>query len=170
MKKLFLFLTLVIGIAFNMGAQVKSVGEVELLEIDETTATFRAEGLSDKKKDVIDAATRNLFYKLLYEGVEGFNDDQKLVEQEKKFWLENFFKGGDKAPYNGFVKGVQLEGPVTELPSKEYRGFVNIVVNYESLIRTLKINHLILDQAYQKVDTTPKPKRGFGIGVRDKSK
>ena len=95
MKQLFFFL-LLFGFTCSLQAQYKGVGEVELLELDETTATFKAEGLSEKKKDVLEAATKNLFYKLLYEGVEGFNDDQKLVEQEKKFWLENFFKGGDR--------------------------------------------------------------------------
>ena len=124
--------------------------------------------MSEKKKDVLEASTKKLFYKLLYEGVEGFNDDQKLVEQEKKFWLENFFKGGDRAPYNGFVKGVQLDGTIETLPTKEYRGFANVVVNYESLIRTLKINHLIVDEETQKVEPEAKPKRGFGIGVRNK--
>ena len=167
MKQLFFFLLLV-GLSCSLHAQYKGVGEVELLELDETTATFRAEGLSDKMKGVLEAATKNLFYKLFYEGVEGFNDDQKLVEQEKKFWLDNFFKGGDRAPYNGFVKGIQLDGAIETLPTKEYRGFANIVVNYESLIRTLKINHIIVDEETQKVAPEPKEKREFGIGVRNK--
>ncbi|MCD7898464.1 MAG: hypothetical protein LUH22_00890 [Bacteroides sp.] len=163
-----LFVLICLSILLPLNAQEKFIGEVELLELDEKTATFRAEGFAEKKKDVLDAAKKTVFYKLFYEGVEGFNNDQKLVEQEKKFWLENFFKGS-KAPYNGFVKGAQLEGKVDETPTGEYTGFANVVVNYESLIRTMKINQVIIDENTlpKKEETTEKPRRKFGIEARE---
>lgn len=163
MKRLFLLLTLIIGGAiFSLKAQEKLTGQVELLEIDETTATFRSEGFSGKKKEVIEVAKKTVFHKLFHEGVEGFNEDRKLIENDNKFWLENFFKG-EKAPYHGFVKGAQLEGEVEELPTGEFHGFANIVINHEALIRTMKINKLIIDENAPIEEPTPKPKKKFGI-------
>lgn len=169
MKRIYLLLAFILGSTFlSLRAQEKLTGQVELLEIDETTATFRSEGFSDKKKDVIEVAKKTVFHKLFDEGVEGFNDDKKLIEKENKYWLETFFQG-DKAPYHGFVKGAQLEGEVEELPTGEYHGFANVVVNYEALIRTLKINKLIIDKNAPLEEPAPKPKKKFGIRANDKS-
>lgn len=169
MKQIRLFLALICLVAFiPLNAQKIFTGQVELLELDETTATFRAEGFAGKKKEVLEAAKMTVFHKLFYEGVEGFNEDRKLVEYENKYWLENFFKG-DRAPYNGFVKGAQLEGETDQLATGEYHGFANVVVNYETLIRTLEINKIILDKNAPQKEDTPKTKRKFGIGVRNKT-
>lgn len=170
MKLLRFFLTLVcLGIGLCLNAQTKLIGQVELLELDETTATFRAEAFAEKKKEVLEVAQMTVFYKLFYEGIEGFNEDRKLVEHENKYWLENFFKG-DRAPYHGFVKGAQLEGEVDRRSTGEYHGFANVVIHYEALIRTLEINELIIDKNAPPKEETPKPKRKFGIGVRNKNK
>lgn len=163
MKRIYLLLAFILGSTFiSLRAQEKLTGQVELLEIDEATATFHSEGFSGKKKDVIEAAKKTVFYKLFHEGIEGFNDDKKLIENENQYWLENFFKG-EKAPYHGFVKGAQPEGDIEELPTGEYHGFANIVINYEALIRTLKINKLIIDENAPVEETVPKPKKKFGI-------
>lgn len=156
------------SIFISLKAQERLTGQVDLLEIDETTATFRSEGFSDKKKDVIEIAKMTVFNKLFHEGVEGFNEDKKLIENENKYWLENFFKG-EKAPYHGFVKGAQLEGEVEQLPTGEYHGFANVVINYEALIRTMKINKLIIDENAPIEEPAPKPKKKFGIGAKKSS-
>lgn len=169
MKRIYLLLAFVLGSTFlSLRAQETLTGQVELLEIDETTATFRSEGFSGKKKGVIDAAKKTVFYKLFYEGVEGFNEDKKLIENENLYWQENFFKG-DRAPYNAFVKGAQPEGEVNELPTGEFHGFANIIINYEALIRTLKINKLIIDENEPIEKPAPKPKKKFGIGANKQS-
>ncbi len=169
MKRIYLLLAFILGSTFiSLRAQEKLTGLVELLEIDETTATFRSEGFSDKKKDVIETAKKTVFHKLFHEGVEGFNEDKKLIENDNKFWLENFFEG-EKAPYHGFVKGAQLEGEVEELPTGEFHGFANIIVNYEALIRTLKINKLIIDENAPIEEPAPKPKKKFGIRANKQS-
>lgn len=169
MKRIYWLLAFIWGSTFlSIQAQEKLTGQVELLEIDETTATFHAEGFASKKKEVIEVAKKTVFHKLFHEGVEGFNEDKKLVENENKYWLETFFQG-DKAPYHGFVKGAQLEGEVEELPTGEYHGFANVVVNYEALIRTLKINKLIIDENAPPEEPAPKPKKRFGIKATNKS-
>lgn len=165
-KHIGLLLLTCLGISLSSQAQEKFIGQVELLELDETTATFRVEGIAAKKKDVLDVAKKTVFYKLFYEGVEGINDDRKLVEQEKKYWLENFFRG-NKAPYNGFVKGAQLEGKTEVIPTGEYRSFANVVIHHESLIRTMKINGVITNEDAPKKEKEPAPSRDFGIGVRE---
>lgn len=169
MKRLILLLAFIqASTIFTLRAQEKLTGQVELLEIDETTATFRSEGFSAKKKDMIETAKKTVFYKLFYEGVEGFNEDKKLIENENLYWEENFFKG-DRAPYHAFVKGAQLGGEVEQLPTGEYHGFANVVINYEALIRTMKINKLIIDENAPIDEPAPKPKKKFGIGAKKSS-
>ncbi len=162
---------LVILLSFCIGlpvaAQDKPAGTVELIELDSSIATFHVECFAHKKKDIIESAQITTLYKLLYEGVEGFNEDRKLIENENKYWLESFFKGKN-APYIGYVKGTRLEGEVEELPTGQYRGFAIVSVNYDSLIRTLKINKIIIDENASEEKVEPKEPKGFGIGVRKK--
>lgn len=162
MAKYFLLLFICFCIGMPSVAQDKVyTGKVEVIDIEENekAVTFHVEGLADKKKDVIEAAKKTVFYKLFFEGVEGLNEDEKLVKRENKFWLDNFFKG-DRAPYNGYVAGAQLEGEVKELAYGEYQGFVNVIVNYKALILELDRNKL-RDEDGSVEEVKPKEKRSF---------
>lgn len=148
----------------SVSAQTKFDGQVELLELDDNTATFRAEGVAEKKKEVIEVAKMAVFRKLFYTGVEGFNDDKQLVERKNKYWLDNFFAGEERAPYNAFVKGAQLDGDIDRLPTGEYHGYANVIVNTEFLIRMMETNGVIgTEKAAEPVksDSSGKPRGGF---------
>lgn len=162
MKKVYL-----LGIFITLVSTLKAQYQVELLELDETTAIFRVEASSEKKKEILDNAKQNVFRKLFYEGVEDFNGGNKIIETENKYWLTNFFKGSD-APYNGFVKGAQLEAEPSKLVTGQFHGFVNVVVNYSLLMRTLEINQLINRDESKDTLSIQKPKRKFGINARKK--
>lgn len=103
-SKIILF---IISISFFYSASAQQYeGSAELMEINEQTAIFKVESYAYKKDDVIEVAKKTLIYKLLYEGVEDFYDGKMLKETDRsQYYLDNFFKGGNKAPYNAFIDG-----------------------------------------------------------------
>ena len=105
-------MTAAILAAVSAFAQVQHTGNVELMEIDNGIATFHVEGIASKKNDTLLSAKETIFHRLFDNGVEGFNNDEKLVETitaKNKFYLEKFFDGKN-APMNRFVAGVQQVG------------------------------------------------------------
>ena len=76
------FLTMAAAIlaAVSAFAQVQHTGNVELMEIDNGIATFHVEGIASKKSDTMLSAKETVFHRLFDNGVEGFNNDEKLVE------------------------------------------------------------------------------------------
>lgn len=131
-------------VAATAFAQIQHTGSVELMEIDNGVATFQVEGIASKKNDVCLSAKETVFHRLFDKGVEGFNNDEKIVETvtaKNKFYLEKFFEGKN-APMNRFVSGVQQAGN----PSKNESGMFSctyiISVKYKALSRDLVQNKL----------------------------
>lgn len=125
-------------------AQIMHTGSVEILEIDGTVATFQVEGIASKKDDTLISAKETLFKCLFDKGVEGFNDDEKLVETENsknKFYIEKFFEGKN-APMNRFISGVQQMGKPVRNSSDMYSCIYTILIKYKALSRDLVQNHL----------------------------
>lgn len=157
-SKIILF---IISISFVYSALAQQYeGFAELMEINEQTAIFKVESYADKKDDVIEVAKKTLIYKLLYEGVEDFYDGKMLKETDRsQYYLDNFFKGGNKAPYNAFIDGAQLEGDVENLPSGSYKGTVNVVLKYSFLFSTLRTNKIMIDPNEKEVENQPAQKK-----------
>ena len=114
------------------------------MEIDNGVATFQVQGIASKKSDTSISAKETVFHCLFDKGVEGFNNDEKIVETvtaKNKFYLEKFFEGKN-APMNRFVSGVQQAGN----PSKNESGMFSctyiISVKYKALSRDLVQNKL----------------------------
>lgn len=141
-------------------SQVNYSGNVELIDMSEDSSllTFSVEGIAVKKGDVEQAAKRTLFHKLLYEGVEGVNDGEKLVQHEKKYLLEKFFEGKNNAPYNRFIKGVEQEGAIVK-EDNDFKGTYNIVVKMNALIKDLKLNGIRDGGEVRSI----RPKKAVGI-------
>ena len=152
---------LIISISFAYSASAQQYeGSAELMEINEQTAIFRIESYADKKDDVIEVAKKTLIYKLLYEGIEDFYDGKMLKETDRsQYYLDTFFKGGNKAPYNAFIDGAQLEGDVENLPSGSYKGVVNVVLKYPFLFSTLRTNKIMIDPNEKEVENQPIQKK-----------
>lgn len=164
MRRRVIFLLISVFFAYSASAQ-QFVGTAELMEIDEQTAIFRVESNAEKKDDIIETAKMTLLYKLLYEGVEDFYDGKMLKETDRsKYYLDNFFKGGNKAPYNAFIEGAQLEGNVEDTSSGGYRGFVNVVLKYQYLFNTLRTNKIMIDPNETQTQTVSHKKKTFKIG------
>ena len=132
-------------------AQVNHSGTVELLEFDGKTALFAVEGIAAKKGDVLQSAKETLFDRLLYTGVEGLNNDRKLVnkpreELKTKDYAVNFFKKRMHAylKQDPSGKNVQFEalGQVTA-GSGGYSCVYLIPIKYNILIRDLKTEGLL---------------------------
>jgi len=143
MKRLFL-LTAAILAAATVLAQVQHTGSVELMEIDNGVATFQVEGIASKKNDVCLSAKETVFHCLFEKGVEGFNNDEKIVETitaKNKFYLEKFFEGKN-APMNRFVSGVQQAGGISKKESGMFVCTYIVSIKYKALSRDLVQNKL----------------------------
>lgn len=155
---IFTFLT----VAINATAQMRETygGIVEIMEMDDNRATFTSVGIDADDKKVLVAAEKNLFQKLLYDGVEGFNDDKPLVERDSPA-LDAFFHGkyqkeflgmktGTKdvensLAYRAYVVSSQLEEGPKKNEEGNYMGTAVIVVNCKTLKDFLRLNKVILD-------------------------
>lgn len=149
-------------VAFIATAQVRETygGDVEIMELDENRATFSSVGIDINENDVLVAAEKNLFQKLLYVGVEGFNDDKPLVERNSPV-LDAFFHAKyqkeflgvktkkkdvkNSLAYRAYVVSSQLESSPKKNVEGKYAGTAIIVINSTGLINYLKINKVILD-------------------------
>ena len=140
----FLLNIIILGLASVYAqAQVSHIGEVELLELDDRTATFQAEGYASKKGDTGNAAKELIFEKLFYEGIDGINDGEKVINNitpKNKFYLDKFFQGKN-ASMNRFIAGEELLGSVTKKDGRFY-GVYTITIKYSLLIRDLEMNKL----------------------------
>ena len=132
-------------------AQVNHSGTVELLEFDGKTALFAVEGIAAKKGDVLQSAKETLFDRLLYTGVEGLNNDRKLMNKPReelrtKDYAVNFFKKRMHAYLKMDAGGKQtlleLLGSITQ-QGAEYSGVYLIPIKYNVLIRDLKSEGLL---------------------------
>ena len=149
------FITALAAVALLSGAtafaQVNHSGKVELLEFDGKTALFAVEGIAAKKGDVLQSAKETLFDRLLYTGVEGLNNDRKLVnkpreELKTKDYAVNFFKkrmhaylkmdAGGKQTLLELLGSIIQQGP-------DYSGVYLIPIKYNILIRDLKTEGLL---------------------------
>lgn len=166
MKKSVLFLLFLSFPMFVASAQVQRIGNVELIDMndDSSLLTFTVEGIAARKADVDDSAMQTLFYKLFYEGVEGVNNDEKLIQHEKKYWEEKFFAGKNNAPYHRFIKGIEQEG-VTVKEGDDYKGTFNIEIKYKALLKEMMLNGL-RDGAEARA---ARPKRAVGIAAKEEA-
>lgn len=162
MKQILLsFLLTLMAVAQNATAQVRETygGIVEIMEMDERSATFSSVGIDDDNKKVLLAAEKNLFQKLLYDGIEGFNDDKPLVERDTPILREFFhskyqkelmgIKTGTKnvessLAYRAYVISSQLEDEPKKNEEGKYSATAIIVINHATLKKFLINNKAIL--------------------------
>ena len=134
-------------------AQVNHSGTVELLEFDGKTALFAVEGIAAKKGDVLQSAKETLFDRLLYTGIEGLNNDRKLMNKPReelrtKDYAVNFFKKRMhaylKMDASGKQTSLELLGSVTQ-QGPHFSGVYLIPIKYNTLVRDIR-NEGLLNQ------------------------
>lgn len=151
-----------LAVTFIVTAQTReSYGEaVEIMELDGNRATFSSVGIDQNANDVLVAAEKNLFQKMLYEGIEGFNDDKPMVERDSPV-LDTFFHGKyqkevmgikigkqnvkNSLAYRAYVISSQLENEPKKNEEGKFMGTAMIIVNTASLTTFLKMNKIILN-------------------------
>jgi len=157
-----LYFSAFVALTLNVSAQTRETygGSVEIMELDDSRATFSSVGIDAAADDVLVAAEKNLFQKLLYDGVEGFNDDKPLVERNSPV-LDGFFhakyqkelmgiKTGkqnvkNSLAYRAYVISSQLDGTPKKNEEGKFVGTAIIIINSASLVNYLKMNKVILD-------------------------
>ena len=164
-------------VALVATAQEREVfgGTVEVMDIDGSLVTFNSIGIADDDDDVLVNAERNLFQKILYDGVENYNEDKPLVERNSDV-LQSFFhakyqkevmglKTGKKdvknsLAYRAYVTKSQLEGQPKKNGQGKFEGAAIITVNHKGLCDFLKQNKVILDgDSIVEIKESPKPEK-----------
>lgn len=118
-----------------------SKNRVALLDMDATTSVFYAEGFGKDRNDALENARKATLYKIMYEGVEDFNNNTPVVAssdyQRTNIWLRDFFTGDGKnsAPYKAFLGDVELVGDYMKNAANEYSCIANVVIKHEMLFR-----------------------------------
>ncbi len=181
-----LWISALVALTVNVKAQVRETygGSVEIMELDDNRVTFSSVGIDTDADDVLVAAEKNLFQKLLYDGVEGFNDDKPLVERNSPV-LDGFFHGKyqkelmgiktgkrnvkNSLAYRAYVISSQLEGEPKKNEEGKYAGTAIIVINNKSLVDYLKMNKVILDGDTVVIKENVKTKRPNFLQRRRKS-
>ena len=115
-----------------------SRNQVEILDMDNSTSVFSAEGFGRSKDEALENAYKAILYKVLYEGVEGFNDNKPIVAspdyQRTNLWLKDFFDG-KTASYKVFRGGMELIGDFKQHPTDGYQCHANILIKHDMLLR-----------------------------------
>lgn len=145
-----------------------SQNQVAILDSDAATSVFSVEGFGKGEEEAMDNACKATLYKLLYEGVEGFNDNAPIVSSPKfqltNLWLKNFFEGKNPT-YRMYIGGVEFLGKTSTV-------HCNVVIKHNILFRDATMNGLVQksnqpvqqfdSQTQEKKSTTePKKKKGF---------
>lgn len=151
----------------SAGAQ-GSREEIELLTIEGTTAIFSTEGFSNNKKDAVENSCIAVLRRLLYDGIEDFNQGSPIVSsgQGTNIWLNEFFTG--KYPtYKNFVGGVELVGDFDETPTGEIHCRTNVIIRYDQLMDQARVQGVTGSQQSPPQQTPapqekkPKSKKSF---------
>lgn len=151
----------------SAGAQ-GSREEIELLTIEGTTAIFSTEGFSNNKKDAVENSCIAVLRRLLYDGIENFNQGSPIVSsgQGTNLWLNEFFTG--KYPtYKNFVGGVELVGDFDETPTGEIHCRTNVIIRYDQLMDQAQVQGVTGSQQSPPQQTPapqekkPKSKKSF---------
>ena len=112
---------------------------VELLDKDESTSVFHAEGKGVSESDALENARINVLRKIIYEGVVDFNDGKPLVrlsaDTGQNPWLKNLFDG-KVATYKTFLDGVELVGDFYR-DASTYICKANVIVKHSFLKRQI---------------------------------
>ena len=110
---------------------------VELLIMDDTNAIFSSEGSGSDKKEALENSKIAVLKKILYDGVQDFNDGYPIVKSGigTNTWLRDLFDIGKNAPYRGFLGAVELVGDFDTTPTGNSHCRTNVIVNHKMLLQ-----------------------------------
>lgn len=112
---------------------------VELLDKNDATSVFYAEGRGYNENDALENARINVLRKIIYEGVEGFNDGKPLLHStsssERNDWLKNLFTG-KVATYKNFLGDIELVGDF-DRDGSTYICNANVMIKHRFLKRQI---------------------------------
>ena len=133
---------------------------VEILDMDATTAIFSAEGFGQNRNEAIENARKATLYKIMYEGVEGFNNNEPIVAssdyQRTNIWLKSFFDG-KYAAYKAFLGEVELIGDFDQRSSNEYHCYTNVIIKHDMLFRQANLQGVTKQQSNTLQQQQPAP-------------
>lgn len=149
MKKLVLISLLAIFFANYVSAQsyLQYKGEVEIIDVDEDGSKIRLQ----VEFTSVDAGTQHLarlagqtaLCELFFNGVEGVNNDEKLIRRDNIQFFEKFFRfDGKSSPHIRFIEGVQQVGKPKKTENKEFQVVYHVEVKYKALVNEMKLHKL----------------------------
>lgn len=139
MKLRILLLSLLGTYIMHLTAQEAYSNDVTCVKADENLAIVTVSGTADKKKDVYNMALKSIFNALFFNGVDGVENGQPLVENEDSYYMNQFFS----SRYTLFVKSYETVGEPVRQPSKLYKGTVTAQILLGALKKDLIRNKLM---------------------------
>lgn len=149
MKKLVLILLMATLFANYVSAQtfLQYRGDVEIIDMDEDGSTIRLQVVfkSDKANapHLAKLAGQTALCELFFNGVEGVNNNEKLIQRDNNQFFERFFQfDGKSSPHLRFIKGVQQAGEPKKTENKEFQMVYHVEVKYKALVNEMKLHKL----------------------------
>ena len=148
MKRLSILSVLLLLFAgIRVNAQVSElIGDVEVIELGaDSTFVFQVtfNHSSSKANDLKTVAEKTVLYTLMFNGVEGVNNDEKLVYRENRKYFENFFNTKDKySPHQRFIALSEMEGKAQKQDNSEFQATFTVSVRYKALRREIHLQKL----------------------------
>lgn len=137
-----------------------SQNHVSILDMDATTAVFSTEGFGQNRSEAMENARKATLYKIMYEGVEGFNGNAPIVAssdfQRTNIWLNNFFDG-KYAAYKAFLGEVELVGDFEQHSSNEYYCHIHVIIKHDMLFRQANLQGVTKQQSNTLQQQQPVP-------------
>lgn len=157
MRRISILLALIFSIGY---IQAQDYLQIVTFESESgLNATFTSAGASSDKKNVESDAIKSLFYTLMYSGVEGVNDGNPLVYNDKPSYTNSFFNSS--ARYVGYV----VEAKEVDKPQKiggRYQATYRVTIRLKQLVNDIKKNtggkEAEQKAAKEEKRLTPKPK------------
>lgn len=149
MKKvaLIIFFVCIFANFINAQSYLQYTGDVEIIDMDEdgSSVRFKVVASTDKNNEshLKMVAERTVLCELLFTGIEGVNNNEKLVQRENIEFFENFFDGKrNRYPYLRFVKGIQQAGTPKKMKNNEYQFVYYVEIKYKALVNEMKLHKL----------------------------
>lgn len=155
MRRLHLILFLLLFfVNHQVNAQITPFhGTVEIIEMGaDSTFVFQVTSTQENKPSnryLKTIAEKTVLYALLFDGVEGVNNDEKIVYRFNRVYFENLFENNY---YHIFIHGTQILSKTklrkkdTHLKNKIWECSCNVAVKYKKLCREMK------DQKFTDLD------------------
>ena len=140
MKRILLSTVLSLISLSTLFSQVSAEDYLQIVSLESeqgVQAVFTSAGMGASRDEAELNAVKSLFYTLLFQGVDGVNGGQPLVEAENKTYTNSFFNR--QARYNVYVIGTERVDRFNKV-GDNYQGTMRITIRLRQLVGDVQKN------------------------------